>query len=307
MTRLGLFSDALRLARRRSAGGDEAFAPGDAVPMRVRYPLGRSQGALGVVACGHKVPDWAHWNRGLPMKISAQNRFHPLSSRSTGLGLGLGMCLALSACLGVSDRGIALGEQPGQGHDEDATQGELLDPTSEQSEGGAGSTGEGSAPSMSDDQQESSSGSTGSSAESPNSSDDSGEESSSQGSSTGDPGDSTSTTGDSSSNSSSSTPDSGTSDSFSSSTSDSTSDFGSSDSSSSSSGETTTEEPEPEPERDCDDINWGVGQVVERGTAQGYVDRNGDDRVEVAQVDAGMCELYKSGRKCGLVLFGFHG
>lgn len=59
--------------------------------------------------------------------------------------------------------------------------------------------------------------------------------------------------------------------------------------------------------RSCDNINWGVGDVVERRTAQGYVDQDGDDELETSKRDAGMCELHLSNRKCGLVLFGFDG
>lgn len=70
-----------------------------------------------------------------------------------------------------------------------------------------------------------------------------------------------------------------------------------------STGDTTTEEPA----RDCANIEWGKGDVVERGTAQGYVDQDGDDELETDKTDAGMCELHLSGRKCGLVLFGFDG
>lgn len=62
-----------------------------------------------------------------------------------------------------------------------------------------------------------------------------------------------------------------------------------------------------EPARDCAKISWGQGDVVERGSAKGYVDTDGDDKLETQETQAGMCELHLSGRKCGLVLFGFDG
>lgn len=61
------------------------------------------------------------------------------------------------------------------------------------------------------------------------------------------------------------------------------------------------------PKRDCEKIDWGRGKVVKRGEAEGYVDQDGDDALETDKTDAGMCELHLSGRKCGLVLFGFDG
>lgn len=67
-----------------------------------------------------------------------------------------------------------------------------------------------------------------------------------------------------------------------------------------------TQDPELNP-RDCDKIEWGSelkeGSVIERGDVQGYVDSDGDGAVEKEEQDAGMCQLHKTGKKCGLVLY----
>lgn len=215
----------------------------------------------------------------------------PASSTSPSLCLIRGtllVCfasaLSLTACFEVKDQGVAQQTET-TGQDDSTSEGEASsDPGSapdssmedqDSSQSGAGTKPDGSSATSSTE--DTTQGSTGS------------DESSTSGdATTGDATTSTTTT--STTGQTSSTPSSDES------STDMTGDT-------SSSSDTTTEEPK----RDCDKIQWGQGQVVERRTAQGYVDKDADDELETEETAAGMCELHLSGRKCGLVLFGFDG
>lgn len=64
--------------------------------------------------------------------------------------------------------------------------------------------------------------------------------------------------------------------------------------------------------RDCEKIQWGSGgvkkgQVVPRDNQKGYVDKDGDGKVETEETEVGMCQLHLSKKRCGLVMTGFKG
>lgn len=60
-------------------------------------------------------------------------------------------------------------------------------------------------------------------------------------------------------------------------------------------------------DRDCSKIAWGnaleESSIIPRGDVRGYVDQDGDGRLEKTEQDAGMCQLHMTGKKCGLVLY----
>lgn len=60
-------------------------------------------------------------------------------------------------------------------------------------------------------------------------------------------------------------------------------------------------------ERSCDDIEWGdeleEGETVMLGATKGYLDSDGDDKVEAQETDVGMCQLHQTGKKCGMVFY----
>lgn len=66
------------------------------------------------------------------------------------------------------------------------------------------------------------------------------------------------------------------------------------------------------PNRDCEKIQWGSGgvkkgQVVPRDDQTGYLDKDGDGKLETEETDVGMCQLHLTGKRCGLVITGFSG
>lgn len=75
--------------------------------------------------------------------------------------------------------------------------------------------------------------------------------------------------------------------------------------------EPTPEDSEASPdepkERNCDDIEWGEelreGGTVILGATRGYLDTDGDDKVEEKETDVGMCQLHRTGKKCGMVFY----
>lgn len=66
------------------------------------------------------------------------------------------------------------------------------------------------------------------------------------------------------------------------------------------------------PKRDCEKIQWGSGsikngQIVPRDDQKGYLDKDGDGKLETDETEVGMCQLHLSGKRCGLVMTGFSG
>lgn len=60
-------------------------------------------------------------------------------------------------------------------------------------------------------------------------------------------------------------------------------------------------------ERSCDQIEWSEklreGEVVVLGKTRGYLDTDGDNKVEEKETEVGMCQLHKTGKKCGMVFY----
>lgn len=78
-------------------------------------------------------------------------------------------------------------------------------------------------------------------------------------------------------------------------------------------GEDPSEDPGEDPGngRDCDKITWGTnttlakGAVVPLDPTKGYMDSDGDGKVETDKVvDVDMCQLHLSGKKCAIVTHG---
>lgn len=75
--------------------------------------------------------------------------------------------------------------------------------------------------------------------------------------------------------------------------------------------EATPEQEEDSPDdpdaRSCDDIKWGEelreGDIVTLGATKGYLDADGDDKVEEQETEVGMCQLHRTGKKCGMVFY----
>lgn len=82
-----------------------------------------------------------------------------------------------------------------------------------------------------------------------------------------------------------------------------------SDSDDSGEGDSSSDEKDKEEKRDCEKIAWGggtlaKGQIVPETKVNGYVDEDGDGRLETQAMPAGMCELHLSGKRCGLIVYG---
>lgn len=61
--------------------------------------------------------------------------------------------------------------------------------------------------------------------------------------------------------------------------------------------------------RDCEKVDWGSGtlkegQIVPETKVKGFVDEDGDGRLEAKSAPAGMCELHLSDKRCGLIVYG---
>lgn len=58
----------------------------------------------------------------------------------------------------------------------------------------------------------------------------------------------------------------------------------------------------------CKAIKWGdkvkVGSIVPRGDTPGFWDQDGNGTLDKEETQVGMCELHKTGKKCGVVIFG---
>lgn len=71
--------------------------------------------------------------------------------------------------------------------------------------------------------------------------------------------------------------------------------------------ESAQEPTESAQERNCDDIAWGEelreGETVILGATKGYLDTDGDNKVERKETDVGMCQLHRTGKKCGMVFY----
>lgn len=71
--------------------------------------------------------------------------------------------------------------------------------------------------------------------------------------------------------------------------------------------EGSEESPKDPQERSCDDIVWGEelreGETVTLGATRGYLDADGDNKVEEKETDVGMCQLHQTGKKCGMVFY----
>lgn len=62
--------------------------------------------------------------------------------------------------------------------------------------------------------------------------------------------------------------------------------------------------------RDCDKISWGsgmkTGSIIQRTETTGYLDTNGDGKLEETPTKVGTCQLHLTGKKCGLVFYGWN-
>lgn len=82
-------------------------------------------------------------------------------------------------------------------------------------------------------------------------------------------------------------------------------------SSDSSSSDDSSDE-KPDNGRDCEKISWGsgslkAGAIIPRDDQKGLLDKDGDGALESNETEVGTCQLHLTGKKCGLIMYGFSG